>query len=124
MPENISYRSGYGPTAAPVCEITVSFGDRSEIIPALIDSGASTTHIPERLVRVLSLRKIRDVRVTSANNQTEYRAQVVANLDILGFVFPNHPVTALPRPHALIGRDLLNRYLTILDGPQKRFSIE
>jgi hypothetical protein len=47
------------------------------------------------------------------------------NIDFLGLLFPDHPVTELDpaRQFALIGRDILNRYQTLLNGPASEFSI-
>jgi len=50
------------------------------------------------------------------------------NLTFLGFVFPNHLVFAPPPPgdkaYALIGRDILNQYRSLLDGPASQLTVQ
>jgi hypothetical protein len=50
------------------------------------------------------------------------------DLDFLGIPFAGH-VVAVPGPpgdrlYALIGRDILNRYQTLLDGPASQFTVQ
>ena len=118
----------FGTRPAPVCDVRISFLGSFEIVPALIDSGASRTCIPDQLALRLSLRKLNDkVNVSGAVGPGEIRPLYKADLNFLTLDFPNHVVVSLPgaeREHILIGRDILNRYITILDGPQRQFSIE
>jgi len=93
-------------------------------LQALIDSGASGTTIPETLVPKLALRKISEIDTSGYDGRTARRSIYSADIVFLGFVFSKHPVVAVPRDYALIGRDILNRYKTILDGPRLEFAVE
>lgn len=119
----------FGNTPAPICEVTISSVSGLEILPALIDSGASRTAIPHRVAVDLNLRKLNDeTRVGGALGGNEPRPLYKADLSFIGLNFQNHTVVSLPddpeRERILIGRDILNRYTTTLDGPQRQFSIE
>lgn len=118
------YKLGYGSTPAPVEDVTFGWQGRTETVGALIDSGASATTIPESLVPKLGLRKIGELNASGYDGQTEKRSIYSADIAFLGFTFNKHPVVAVPRPYALIGRDILNRYKTTLDGPVLQFAVE
>jgi len=114
---------------APACEITVLSRGNFEILPALFDSGASRTAIPHRVAVTLNLRMIRDdVMVGGAVGSPEARPLFIADLIFAELNFTNHPVLSIireaDRDYVLIGRDILNRYKTTLDGPQRQFSLE
>lgn len=118
-----AYRSGFGFTPAPAEDVMISWRGRTEHLQALIDSGASGTLIPESLVSKLSLRKIATIKTSGYDGRVEWRSVYVADISFLGFTFDRHPVVAAPRTYALIGRDILNRYKTMLDGPRLEFSL-
>lgn len=120
-----AYRSGFGPTPAPVEDVTIGWRGRVEPLQALIDSGASGTLIPDSLVAKLALRKIGEVKASGYDaSKVEPRDLYAADIVFLGFRFDRHPVVAVPRTYVLIGRDLLNRYKTTLDGPRLEFVVE
>ena len=110
--------------AAPACQATISWNGKTESIPAVIDSGASHTTIPAHIAKKMRL-AIRDKQdVTGATGQSVEAYEHLVNLSFLGLKFPNHVVWGIPRPYILIGRDILNRYKTILDGPIAHYSLE
>jgi len=120
----LAYRAGFGSTLAPVLDIHVSWGARSVPLQALVDSGASTTLIPVRLVNDLGLRKIKESAVSGYDGRKERRGVYVVNLEFSGLMFLNRPVVAIPnRDYALVGRDILNSHVTTLDGPRLELSI-
>src|SRR6267143_5104379 len=109
--------------AAPACNITVSWNGRNETVLALIDSGAAGTTIPASIAKKLGLAIRNKQEVSGATGGSKMVNEHVVNLHILGLPFPSHVVWGLPdRPYALIGRDILNRYKTILDGPTSEYS--
>jgi predicted aspartyl protease len=125
MPGPFPYHNGYGATLAPACEITLSWQGRTVTIPALVDSGASGTLIPQSAAKTLRLQKVGERRASGAYGKPQQTPLYRVNIDFLGFVFPDHPVTEFDsnRQFALIGRDILNRYQTLLNGPASEFSI-
>lgn len=119
------YQNGYGATLAPACQITLSWKGKTVTVPALVDSGASGTLIPQSAAKTLGLQKVGERRASGAYGGTHQTPLYRVDIDFLGLVFPNHPVTELDsdRQFALIGRDILNRYQTLLNGPASEFSI-
>ena len=125
MPGPFPYLPGFGSTQAPAFRLTVTWNGRSEEIDALIDPGASRTVIPEDIAQILNLRKVGEREVGGAvTSQREMRNLYVTNLDFLGLNFPSHPVYGLPGHYALIGRDILNLYVTTLHGPNQQYSLD
>lgn len=109
---------------APVCTVIISWGPNSRSIPALIDSGADGTFIPKDVAMSLRLRKTDEVEVSGAAGEDEEQGIYTANLDLEGIRFRNYPVISnSKRKYAIIGRDILNRYSTILNGPHEEFSL-
>ncbi len=53
----------------------------------------------------------------------EDRGVYVVNIEFLGFRFTNHPVISLDKEYAIIGRDILNRYIALLHGPNLQYTI-
>ena len=124
MPGPFPYQNGYGPTPAPACQLILSWGSKTRTINALIDSGASSTTIPISCVLPLSLRKIGEKNISGAINNTRHPVGVYeVNISFLGLTFSAHPVSALQKDYALIGRDILNIYTTILNGTRREFNL-
>lgn len=93
-------------------------------LPAKVDTGADQTVIPALLAEQLALREARRVRFGGLGGvETElptYEVQLVIR-DLA-------PVTievaaSEGEPHVLLGRDVLNRYLVVLDGPNGKLVI-
>ena len=128
MPGPFHYQNGYGATSAPACQIQLSWNGQTHTISALIDSGASGTLIPRSAAQVLNLRQIGERRASGAFGPANMTQIYRVNLDFLGIAFPNH-VVATPGPpgdraYALIGRDILNLYQTLLNGPGLQFTVQ
>lgn len=94
-------------------------------MPALIDSGASGTLLPPFVTADLGLRKIGERKMSGAFGPPRFGSIYVVNLDFLGFIFRDYPAAVSPeeRAYALVGRDVLNRYLTTLNGPSEELSV-
>jgi|SRR5712691_5247499 len=117
------YRNGFGPTPAPACDVIVRIQGGHTTIQGVIDSGASRTAIPTSVVAQLHIRRQGDIRTSGAYGGSQLRGLYVVDLELLGREFPSHPVGEVDRPYALIGRDILNRYVTTLDGPALQFDM-
>lgn len=118
------YQWGFGSTPAPAFDLALSWRGKTRVVRALVDSGASGTTIPTSVVSELALRKISEARVSGAIGSAEPRSVYVVDLDFVGVLLSNHPVVALAeKEYALIGRDILNRYVTTLNGPALEFSV-
>ena len=124
MPGPFDYSAGYGSTCAPVTRLTISWNGRSRTVPAVIDSGASRTCIPVNTARILGLVRKGDVRTSGATVRERIPLpRYVVDLKFLGRDFNANPVLGIERPHALIGRDILNEYVATLDGPALQYTL-
>jgi hypothetical protein len=82
------------------------------------------TTIPTEAITMLQLQRLGDLFSRGAFGQKrENRGLWGADITFLGATFRAHPVTPADRPHCLIGRDILNRYIVTLDGPRLEFSV-
>jgi|SRR3990167_9042766 len=125
MPGPIPYRDGFGTTRAPACDIALSWRGKTVTVTALVDSGASGTLIPRSAVDDLALAKIGERGVRGIDSPSRLKPMYRVNIDFLGLLLENHAVTLLEdREFALVGRDILNRYRTLLNGPALEFSVE
>jgi len=79
-------------------------------------------------VRAFSLERKGEIEVHGATGVSESQGLYHVNLEFLGFVIAYHLVLGGTGPATqdvvLIGRDILNRYRIVLDGPQLQFGIE
>lgn len=119
------YRLGFGATPAPACRLIVTSGNLSESCDAVIDTGASWTSVPRHIISSLSLQKKGEGLRQAANSgapEVVYRYK--ADLSFLGLNFPDHLFYGIDRPFALIGREILNRYISTFNGPPLNFTIE
>jgi len=124
-----AYRSRIGSVQflppAPVVDLRVSQGSLVETVEALIDSGADSTCVPERLAEALELQPISILLVggagVPAENRIVYRTE---RLELEHIAINNFAVIAMPIEYAIIGRDFMNRYRIRLDGPVLRLTIE
>jgi hypothetical protein len=110
----------------PGAWVTVSWGTNQEQCQALIDTGADSTFIPAWLVRRLSLRPLTDEVDVSGPMVPDEEIQrlYAANLSFLGLTFDAHPVVPWTRyDDVIIGRDIINRWVLTLDGPNRTFLI-
>lgn len=110
--------------------VHLSWDKHSDDFTAIIDSGADMTCIPTRLVKLWSLNVTgrRNVKgSTSKIRQTQLVYGINLQCPDLGFNFAYFdvlPIDGLEANEVLIGRDILNRYRIMLDGPKLVFTIE
>jgi hypothetical protein len=114
----------------PGCYATLSWGTGKKPFPAILDTGSDYTFIPSRFVKELHLKPVvgKDDVLVSAPLSTEETQQgfYAVNLEFLGFPHRYHPVLVVDRdwPEIIIGRDILNKYVITLNGPNLEFSID
>lgn len=110
----------------PGASVTISWGNHSEQCWALIDTGADSTFIPTRFVGALHLRPLNDLVDVSGPQVPDMEVQrlYAVNLAFLGLTFDAHPVVPYNWPEILIGRDIINEWVLLLDGPNRVFTIQ
>ncbi len=90
---------------------------------ALIDSGSSVTFVPKSIAEDLGIipsnyKPVADFEKQTKDNRAVYPIIVtLGNFEELMEVYETHA-------YAIIGRDVLNRYKTLLQGKQQKWEIE
>lgn len=120
-----SYSRRFNPPA-PVLPISLfaPFA-RGEIrLEALVDSGADITVVPVDIVSRLRLRRI-DIVLVSGLDSGAREAEVYAvALGVEGLLPPRiSRVLAWGADYALLGRDVLNRLIAVLNGPEETLQV-
>lgn len=128
MPLKRAYNEdGYDPPA-PVIEVVFSppvEGAQRREVPAqaLIDSGADGTCIPQRIADELGLQHVDETDVQGITGPRERAPVYAASVRIEGigkFIVRASAVGG----EVLLGRDIINRWRLLLDGPNKVFDIK
>jgi len=107
---------------APFVHVTLrccESGKEVANLPAQLDTAADRTVIPGKLVAQLSLVQLDELPVAGFGGQVllvlTYRIELtVRGLQPLTIEVLSHP----EEPFVLLGRDVLNQYRTLLDGPK------
>jgi len=119
------YSRDFNPPA-PVIELCVSVPlSKDDIsLTALIDSGADITVIPERIITQLRLRRV-DSLLASGFGKSVIEATVYAAiLSVEGILKPKiYRVLSWRENYVLLGRDLLNQLMTVLNGPSEELKL-
>jgi predicted aspartyl protease len=119
-----SYNQTFDPPA-PMLEVSVAhIRTRPRVaLPALLDTGADMTAVPEFLVKRLNLYQIGQMAVEDVNGFTEIVSTYVARLIIADQIVPEHKVLVTGLDFVVIGRDLLNQFYFLANGPEKTFTL-
>ncbi len=86
------------------------------VVPALLDSGADCTLVPEAVARALRLPAVDEITITGVAGGERRVSVHAARLGFAGGSVLAR-VAALGK-EAILGRDLLNQVLLRLDGPR------
>jgi predicted aspartyl protease len=93
-------------------------------LPAKVDTGADQTVIPLPLVERLALREVARLRFGGLGGHEVvlpvYEVQLVIR-DLAAITV--EVAASAGEPHVLLGRDVLNRYKIVLDGPNGKLEI-
>ena len=120
------YSRNFNPTA-PVIELSIS-APLSEAITssiALIDSGADITVIPEVIISQLKLRRVDSVLASGFSKRVVQATVYSAALSIEGILETQiYRVLSWNGDYALIGRDILNKFIAMLNGPNEELSLQ
>jgi predicted aspartyl protease len=90
---------------------------------AIIDSGASISVIPKRIAYELELKYIDEIKVKGfkGSESKSYVYPILITIKSLGNFITK--VITWDEQYAIIGRDLLNKWLILLNGPDNNFEI-
>jgi predicted aspartyl protease len=93
-------------------------------IPALLDSGADVTVLPEPVVTRLGLIPVEHLPATGFDGHTSLLP--IFTIQLVVRDFPSIEVEVMggiAERYAVLGRDVLNRFKVVLDGPNGRVEI-
>jgi hypothetical protein len=113
-----AYDLNFNPPA-PVVEVVVTHpvtSVNSGTLHGKVDSGADVTVIPERLVRQLKLTPKGRAWTRSYDGTYSQRPVYYARFIVEGFALPIVRCIAADRTNVLLGRNVLNRFIIVLDG--------
>lgn len=120
-----AYDSGHNPPA-PVVEVAVGHPvaiARREVLAGILDTGADVTVIPAALVAALGLQPKGRCWTRGFDGTFSRRPIYYARLDLAGLAIPTARCVASDRATVLLGRNVLNRFVITLDGPNLTFEM-
>jgi hypothetical protein len=92
-------------------------------VRAQLDTGADLSAIPWAIISSLALTYTGDLLVAGYDETAVRVPMYRLTLEIAGHTLEAIKIVGTPSNHALLGRDVLNRFLTTLDGPHLSFEI-
>jgi predicted aspartyl protease len=93
-------------------------------IPALIDTGADLTVLPEQVAARLGLIPVEHTPATGFDGHTSMLPVFAVQLVIRDFApLEVEVLGGVAEWYAILGRDVLNRFKLVLDGPNLRVEI-
>lgn len=107
---------------APLVHVALAHPDRPEEgieCPAQLDTAADRTVIPEPIAGALSLYRVRELVVEGLGGHESRLVTYAVRVMFREGAPMTAEVFACPgEPFVLLGRDILNRFRIVLDGPQ------
>ena len=119
------YSPGNPPTPSVLLNLRHPIATRlTSDVPALVDSGADQTVLPMQIVRTLGLNQLDETLVKGFDGSIQVLATYPLSLCIRDMKPILVEVLASDRvEYAILGRDVLNRYRIIFDGPKQRLEL-
>jgi hypothetical protein len=97
---------------------------RAERIPMQLDMGAGLTVIPQRLMTELGLIKFSEVGIGGFHRDPEPEDTFLIRLQIHEWEIEVVEVVLGDDSYGLLGRDVLNQFLLVLNGPELYFTLQ
>jgi hypothetical protein len=92
--------------------------------PAELDTGADRTVIPAKVAKDLKMQPLRQLAVAGLGADVRREETFLVQLAIRGLGSLDLEVLGVPgESYVLLGRDVLNRYRILLDGPNLALEI-
>lgn len=115
-----------GPEIGLMAESTTEPSLLSEEVRGILDTGADKTCLPLRLIEQLDPNTLECsfVCVNGPFGKVEQRYTFFVNIILNNCRFDNIEIIPIERDYALIGRDILNRYRIVLDGPNRNWEVD
>ena len=113
---------------APFVHITVQRPDKAAAVPdvpAQLDTAADTTVVPASVVEILGLVQLGEAEIMGFGGHITTVPTFLVSLAVREFEPILVKVLANPdEPCVLLGRDVLNQYRVLLDGPRLKLQID
>jgi predicted aspartyl protease len=94
-------------------------------LPALVDTGADQTVLPGKAIQALGLVPFEFIRVSGFDGVTSERPVYSVRLVVRDLPPTRTQVIGgWADDYAILGRDVLNQYRVVFDGPNQRLEIE
>jgi predicted aspartyl protease len=119
----IQYGSDFMPPA-PLLTVKLAGAVRSRPrteVPALIDTGSDVTAVPANLVRKLRLYRLRRIRIEDVEAREIAGHTYAIRLTVGDYPTREMEVILTKLPFAVLGRDWLQEYYLLLNGPEQNF---
>ena len=113
--------------AAPVLEVTLSGVRRAfpqRKLLALIDTGADVSAIPSSLVTILQLYTVGRIQIEGVDAEKSIFELFAVKLTLNGITISRLEVIATDLDFVVIGRDVLNQFYLLLNGPDGTFDLK
>jgi hypothetical protein len=121
-----SYNRQFEPPA-PFVHVALRHPETAEElanVPAQLDCAADRSVVPLRLVEELGLVPMGEVCVAGLGGAPTFLPAFVVLIEIRQLYAVSAKIVAIPdEPYILLGRDVLNLYRLLLDGPQLTLQI-
>ena len=106
--------------ALPVSVYQLEGSVHTELLSALLDTGADGSLMPEALLASVQADRLRQVRIHSHWGETRVAMVYLVDLEVAGQRLPAVEVVADNQGEdVLLGRNVLNRLILLLDGPTR-----
>jgi predicted aspartyl protease len=110
---------------APFLTVTIHHPEANQAIPieAKIDTGTDISAIPLSIIQELGLPVTSKLLVEGYDGVASTVSTYGAILQIEQARFRSQEFIAIAEPHALLGREILNHYYLLLNGPKLNFDL-
>jgi hypothetical protein len=120
------YDSDFSPPA-PVLEVTAHHPKTAGLetrVRAQLDPGSDISVLPESAADAIGLQRDGELEVEGYDGLVTCVPLCVVTLEIAGEVLPPMSVVVMPRSLAILGRDVLNRFILTLNGKNLSFELK
>jgi predicted aspartyl protease len=120
------YHHSFSPPA-PLVYVTLRHPEQEievQDIPAQVDTGSDRTIVPQRYIEGLSVVRLREIELVGFENRVYRTLTYYLHVAIKGTrLVPLEVATGENETLVLVGRDLLNQFKVVLDGPRLTLEI-
>lgn len=92
-------------------------------MPALLDTGGGITAIPHSLVNPLRLYTVGKIQIEGVEGEQSIFHLYAVKLKLNGLMIPRLEVIATDLDIVVVGRDVLNQFYFLLNGPEQTFDL-